>query len=212
MINKAKTTTTKTKCPNPSWGLSKIEDYIQTRFKKIDALSKSTSVDIYEAGMALSIAKKQLLSRWCQWLDKIGISRNTAWQAVTLYEKCPSSDTIREMTITDAKIKYGICNAPLPSSSSGSHGGGGGSRETQAPEAPRTPGEILDLAFHRLTNSRDAITSIEWEASLLYSTEMNQILLACEQIQSAIKKSRKRIKPIKQSTKTKQVLSDLDNL
>ena len=194
--------------------------------------TKQTATKTYQAGLALSLAQKQLLGKWHQWLSEHSIPKTTAWEAIQLYERCSSVDQIQDLTTTEAKIKFhiyqdAIIQSPGSGSSgiSGSSGGGGGNGcsggsggcgggggGTSPLTETRTPAEQLNHSFHQISNACEALSQLTWESGLLYSEEANQILATCKQIQSGITKARTKIKPLKQSARTKKVLSSLDNL
>lgn len=105
--------------PDDTWDLDRLGSYAQAGLNEADRLQRESlqlgrrsTVEIYRAGRAISIARKKAKGEkwgeWGQWLAQHNLARTTAWEAAALYERAESEDAIRNLTPDQAKKKYNI--------------------------------------------------------------------------------------------------------
>lgn len=106
--------------PDDSWDLDRLGFYSGTRLNEAKRLhgemiqlGRRSTVQIFRAGHALSIARQKVKwGQWDRWLKEHNIKRTTAWEAIQLYERAGSEEAIRNLTWAQAKRRYGITKSP----------------------------------------------------------------------------------------------------
>jgi hypothetical protein len=183
---------TNTGLPDEKWTLEKLAAYAKTSLGTIQRAGRLTAVETYRVGRALYFAQLKLVRdrKWNEWLDEQNISPVTAWEAIALYEAVKDEDdtgaVLENMGITEAKEKYGIYKSADKRAE-----GYGNIREMK----DLTGEEKVTASYHRLDYAATALASIDdWDASLLYSTEVNECLRFCGEIVKTITTMRKKIK------------------
>ena len=93
--------------------------------ESIAAIGRTSAVELFRAGRALSIAKGKLkvTKGWEQWLKDNKLPKTTAFEAVKLFTRAKTETAVASMSITTAKIRYGVAKtkAPRPPNSDDSH-------------------------------------------------------------------------------------------
>jgi hypothetical protein len=106
--------------PNHNWTLEKLTDYVTDCFKCRDemndhlaAIGRKSTVELFRAGHALDVIREKLKAdkAYVQWLEDNGIARTTAHDAIKLYYKAKTESAVEKLTITEAKIKFGVTKA-----------------------------------------------------------------------------------------------------
>ena len=196
--------------PDESWILNRIAQYVLLGIEKIarlDAkakqLNRREAVEVHRIGHALSIARKTTISlgQWGKWLTKHHIPRTTAWEAIKLYESA-SEEEMAKLTITEAKMKFGIYPEFQPSETA---------EATVAKEVPQEPDHQLALMHRRLKSVTETINSIDWQKELLWSVEVDEVLMFCKEVVRTINQKRKKVRQPKPEN-TKRYLARLRSL
>lgn len=100
-----------------SWELEDLAHYAvatlaqsQDLRAQAQQLTRKSTVFLYRAGHALSLAKKRMKSskQWCDWQRQYSIPRSSAWYAVALYEKAGSEQEVEGLSRQAALAKFGI--------------------------------------------------------------------------------------------------------
>jgi hypothetical protein len=197
--------------PDESWSLNRIAQYVLLGIEKIarlDAkakqLNRREAVEVHRIGYALSIARKTTtpLGQWGKWLTKHRIPRTTAWEAIKLYESA-SEEEMAKLTITEAKMKFGIYPEFQPSENA--------EQSALAREVPLEPDHQLALMHRRLKSVTMTINSIEWQKDLLWSVEVDEVLTFCKEVVRTINQKRKKVQQPKPEN-TKRFLANLRSL
>lgn len=199
--------TKKESVPSSAWGLGQLTEYAVEKLRFLGHMERKAALDAYRAGCALYFAQKKLLGKWNAWLDEHNIPRTTAWEAIKLYEECPNESDLAGLSLTEAKIKFGIYQEfSKPSGDggssgngggSGSSGGGGSSLANEPVDAEHSPEQLLSLFYHRLKGAAEVANSLPWTATLLYTEEVERAVGFCNDVLGTIKALQKRIKPPK---------------
>jgi hypothetical protein len=173
--------------PNDDWNLSQLVKYVQIRLDKIQRLGRRTSVETHRLGHALSIIQQKTkpFGKWTKWLAKHNIPRQTAWEAIKLYESA-TEDEVAELTITDAKIKFGIYQEFMIDDDD---------EQTTARtrEKDEDVEQQLALMHRRLKGVAETISSIEWERDLLWSVEVDEVMTFCKAVLRTVTQQRKTV-------------------
>ena len=112
--------------PNHNWNLEQLTSYVKDCLKCRDemnedlaALGRKSAVELFRAGRALHFIREKLKvqNAYIKWLEDIGVARTTAHEAIKLYYKAKKESALEKMTITEAKIKFGVTKSK-PSKSS----------------------------------------------------------------------------------------------
>ena len=201
--------------PDVSWPLPRLGTYAQNNLNQVQHLTRDTAVNTYRAGQALYFAQKKLIGTWSKWLTSQGIPYATAWQAIKLYAECPSETDLGGLSITEAKIKFGIFKEYMPADEQkgnrGNGGGGGGGRSISTPNEEQDPEQLLSLFYHRLKGAAEIAKSLPWAADLLYTSEVEDAIKFCQYIQQEITRRKGKIKPPKAGPIFKR-LAELDKV
>ena len=75
---------------------------------------RKSSVDLFNAGQALVAVRTQLEINglgYCEWLKEQKIPRTSAHEAVKLFEAAGTVEAVKDLPITEAKVKFGIVKA-----------------------------------------------------------------------------------------------------
>lgn len=184
--------------------MRRLTEYATKGFSMLQRAGRHSALHVYRLGAALYYIRYKLKNKgeWNNWLREHDISRVTAWEAIKLYEECPSEKDLEGHTITEAKIKFGIYSEfpdkKQSSSSNGGSGGGGGISSNNDESTPKDPEQLLSLLYHRLKGAAEVAESLPWTADFLYMVEVDDALKFCRRITAAIKEQRSRIKRPKQ--------------
>jgi hypothetical protein len=127
--------------PDDTWDLDRLGNYARTGLDEADRLQRESlqlgrrsTVQIFRAGRAISIARKKVKAakwgEWGQWLAQHGLKRTTAWEAAALFERAGSEEAIKNLTPDQAKRKYNITRDRQ----------NGKPKNSQATSLPRTSG------------------------------------------------------------------------
>ena len=141
--------------------------------------------------------------KWTKWLAKHDIPRMTAWEAIKLYESASEED-VAKLTITEAKVKYGIYQEFM---SDDDESPLAASKESNGEDVERQ----VSILYRRLRGAAEAVSSLNWEGDLLYSTEVDEILQYCRQVVRAISQQRKIIQQPKHEN-TRRYLEKLRSI
>jgi len=108
--------------PNERWSLEKLAGFAGNGFgeaKRLQgeatALARKSTVQIFWAGCALSLAKPKVKAEgkgWRKWLSERGIPRTNAWEAEELYKQAKKVEAVADLTLTEAKRKFGVTKPP----------------------------------------------------------------------------------------------------
>jgi len=191
--------------PNDTWRLDELARYALDGLDKIRQLGRRTSVETHRVGHALSIAQQKTKPKrqWGQWLAKYKISRTTAWEAIKLFESA-TEEEISQLTITDAKIKYGVYSEFMVDDKA--------EQETAVErETDSDPCHQVELMHRRLKGVVETISSIEWQNDLLWSVEVDEVLAFCKEVVRTVSQQRKEVQPPKREN-TKPYLAHLRSL
>ena len=95
--------------PNDTWRLDELARYALDGLDKIQRLGRRTAVETHRVGHALLIVQQKTKPKrqWLRWLANYNIPRQTAWEAIRLFESA-TEEEISQLTITEAKVKYGV--------------------------------------------------------------------------------------------------------
>lgn len=163
--------------PDDSWTLEDLRKYALDRFCEVNLLAKRSTVQIYRAGWALSIAQKKEKDEreWVEWQKKHGLKRTTVWEAIKLYERAPSEEAIKDLAPQKAKEKYGVTKKrkSTGAGSSQKKKPGGGTTQHRQEEATQTtptpvvihPADLDDIGRNLGPEYRQAILSGEAQLS-----------------------------------------------
>ncbi len=191
--------------PNDSWQLDRLAEYVLAGIAEVDRLgaeaqhlSRLSAVQTHRIGHALCIARDKTKPRgvWGKWLTKHRIPRTTAWEVTKLYESASEED-VSKLTITEAKVKFGIYPEFMPAEEN----------EEAATVAARSAGtespeRQLVLVCRRLTSVLEQLAEMKWKRDILYAPETDELLEFCQQVVDSIQEHRKRVrKPKKENTK-----------
>jgi hypothetical protein len=189
--------------PNETWDLDRLARYVVSGLEKIgqldaevNRLARRTAVETHRIGHALAIVQKKTkpFGQWTKWLAKHGIPRMTAWEAIKLYESA-SEEEIATLTITEAKVKFGIYPEFMPKE-----------EEETATVAARSAGTAperqLVLACRRLTTVLEQLAEMKWKKELLYAPETDELLEFCQQVVKTISERRKKVRRPKREDTT----------
>jgi len=191
--------------PSETWNLKQLTRYVVTGLDKIQRLSRRTSVETHRVGHALSIVQQMTkpFGKWTKWLAKHDIPRMTAWEAIQLFQAA-SEEEVALLTITEAKVKYGIYQEFMSDDD-----------ESPLAAAKESNGEDVErqvsILYRRLRGAAEAVSSLNWERDLLYSTEVDEILQYCRQVVRAINQQRQKVRQPKREN-TKRYLEHLRSL
>ena len=129
--------------------------------------------------------------------------------------RVPSETDLGGLSITEAKIKFGIFKEYMPADEQkgnrGNGGGGGGGRSISTPNEEQDPEQLLSLFYHRLKGAAEIAKSLPWAADLLYTSEVEDAIKFCQYIQQEITRRKGKIKPPKAGPIFKQ-LGELDKV
>jgi hypothetical protein len=196
--------------PNETWDLDTLAEYVLSgmakiaqRERKIRQLNRRTAVETHRIGHALALAREKTkpVGRWSKWLKKLGIPTTTAWEAIKLFEAA-SEEEVAAMTISEAKIRYGIYPEFMPD------------EDEPPPTAARLEGDAeqqVNILYRRLKGAAEVVTAVNWQGDLLYSTEVDEILQYCRQVVRAISQQRKKVRQPKPEN-TRRYLEKLRSL
>ncbi len=109
--------------PDDSWNLDRLARYATSGLAEAARLDheaiqigRRSTVQIFRSGRALSIARQRLKAegwgRWGRWLEEHGIKRTSAWEAAELFERAKSEAQVHKLTLSEAKIRFGITKTP----------------------------------------------------------------------------------------------------
>jgi hypothetical protein len=191
--------------PDENWTLEQLGQYIVAGLDKVTRLSRRTSVETWRVGHALSIVqhKTKPFGQWTKWLAKHDIARMTAWEAIRLHESA-TEEEIAELTITEAKTKFGIYPEFAPDEDEPSSAE---PKEASEQDAERQ----VNTLYRRLKGAAEVVSSLQWERDLLYSTEVDEMLQFCRQVVRSINQQRKKV-PQPKRENTKRYLAHLRSL
>lgn len=106
--------------PDHNWNLEQLTDYVtgcfttQSEMKEdLAAIGRKSTVELFRAGHALHFIREKLKAdkAYVQWLEDKSIARTTAHDAIKLYYKAKTEIAVEKLTITEAKVKFGITKA-----------------------------------------------------------------------------------------------------
>ena len=180
--------------PSETWNLKQLTKYVVNGLDKIHRLSRRTSVETHRVGHALSIVQQKTkpFGKWTKWLAKHDIPRMTAWEAIQLFQAA-SEEEVSLLTITEAKIRYGIYPEFMPDE---------GEPPTTAARLEGDTEQQVNILYRRLKGAIETVSTLEWEREILYSEEVNEILQFCRQLMQTINEQRKMVhKPKPENTK-----------
>jgi len=182
--------------PNDTWRLDELARYALDGLDKIQQLGRRTAVETHRVGHALSIVQQKTKPKrqWLRWLAKYNIPRQTAWEAIRLFESATEED-ISQLTITEAKIKFGIYSEFMLDDDD--------EQETAATREMDVDSEHqVQLLHRRLKNVAETIGSIEWQRELLWSAEVDEVMTFCKAVLRTVTQQRKKVRqPKRENTK-----------
>lgn len=199
--------------PNSTWPLDRLADYARGGFDEIQRAGRYTAAQTYRIGRALHFAHLKLLveGKWIEWLDSVGIPRQTAWEAIKLYEAVKNESDLEGLTSTEAKIKYNVYPETKGQGSGPRAGSSGGGSSSSDESQPTSPMEQVTLLYRRLSTAYQLLQEMTWTADILYLDEVDEVSRYCEEIRENILKARKRIKPIRKVSH-KNLIASLEKM
>lgn len=191
--------------PSETWNLRQLAKYVLSRLDKIERLGRRTSVETHRLGNALSIVQRKTkpFGEWTKWLTKHAIPRTTAWEAIKLFEAA-TEEEISQLTITEAKIKYGIYSEFMIDDDDAEE-------TTGTRESNVDPEHQVQLLHRRLKGVAETIGSIEWQRDLLWSAEVDEVMTFCKAVLRTVTHQRKQV-PQPEREDTRQYLAHLRSL
>ena len=81
--------------------------------EQLVAVGRRSTVELFRAGRALHFLRDKLKAdnAYVKWLEDNDIARTTAHDAIKLYCKAKSESAVEKLTITEAKVTFGISKA-----------------------------------------------------------------------------------------------------
>lgn len=191
--------------PNDTWRLDELARYAIDGLDKIQRLGRRTAVETHRVGHALSIVQQKTKPKrqWTKWLAQYNIPRQTAWEAIKLFEAA-TEEEISQLTIMEAKIKYGVYSEFMVDDEADEETAVG--RETDS-----DPCHQVELMHRRLKGVVETISSIEWQKDLLWSVEVDEVLAFCKEVVRTVSQQRKEVRPPKREN-TRRYLAHLRSL
>lgn len=122
--------------PDAEWSLSDLVQYARDRLCGVP-------VSIFQAGLALRLSRDQFKKEraWGKWLKEHGIPRTSAWEAIQLFEKAKTEESVANMTRSQALKKFDV--RPIRRKAKGSPSGSGGASDAagggEKPPRPSVP-------------------------------------------------------------------------
>lgn len=196
--------------PTKDWSLKQLSKYAVANLGEARVMTRNTAVKTYRAGCALFFARGKLIGMWEKWLKKHDIPRVSAWEAIRLYEECPSEKDLEGLSITEAKVKFGIYQEtpksedPVPERSSGSggiSGSSGGYAVTSESLAGKSPEQVLSLLYHRVKGALEIAKGFDWTPETIHSVEVKDTIKMCKSIRTMLLLKQSRIKAPKRDRK-----------
>ncbi len=84
--------------------------------EQIRGIGRTRTVFVYRIGLALRVAQERLTEdrEWKAWLKKSSVKQSTAYDYIDFAKKAESEAAIRDMTLTQARIKLGLGTGRKP--------------------------------------------------------------------------------------------------
>lgn len=91
------------------WTLLELANYIGECLAQAESLARKSTIQFFRAGQALHVAHKHFKKKreWSAWLEKVGIARTTAWEAMTLCKKA-SEEEVAIYAKDEALRRFGV--------------------------------------------------------------------------------------------------------
>lgn len=108
--------------PNKKWTLAQLGAFASKAIVESEncesqllALSRRSTVAVFRAGKALCLARTQIKKGWVAWLDEMKIPRTTDFECRKLFSAAKTEKALGNLSIHQAKIKFGIVKEKTPS-------------------------------------------------------------------------------------------------
>jgi hypothetical protein len=106
--------------PDHNWSPEQLTRYVKKHLanredmtEQLVAVGRRSTVELFRAGRALHFLRDKLKAdnAYVKWLEDNDIARTTAHDAIKLYCKAKSESAVEKLTITEAKVTFGISKA-----------------------------------------------------------------------------------------------------
>lgn len=101
--------------PDKKWTIQQLGTFASNAIadaenseSQLIALARKSTVSIFRAGKALSIARPQIKKGWGAWLKEMKIARTTAHECIKLFEAAQTEKALGNRTPTEAKLFFGV--------------------------------------------------------------------------------------------------------
>lgn len=87
-----------------------IKAYIEMTWRAAGILAKLSALAYFRAGYALGLLRDKLKGRkqWEEWLEKVGIKKTTAWEAIWFAKQAGTEEACAKFTRPEANKMFGV--------------------------------------------------------------------------------------------------------
>jgi hypothetical protein len=194
--------------PTKDWSFYELESYVRERLSNGTRLEneslkigKRAAVEVYYAGMALDVIREKRTTKgsWTQWMEDHDLNNDTCYQAIRLFQRVESVKDLRDLTLTEARIKYRTKVGKLWKTKAAE--GGNAEGEEKAKVVPKIyketePLKELRAEFGNLVEMVSGIDEEEWKHAdpEIFITGIDDVIARLKQVKQTIRGSKKAAK------------------